>query len=53
MTVDNAKDFLDWSAHFTTKRKSGLALRCQMAWLKRRFAGFLKAQADPKFLRAR
>jgi hypothetical protein len=53
MTVDNAKDFLDWSAHFTTKRKSGLALRWQMPWLKRRFAEFLKAQADPKYLRAR
>jgi hypothetical protein len=53
MTVDNAKDFLDWSAHFTIKRKSGLALRCQMTWLKRRFAGFLKAQADARFLRAR
>lgn len=53
MTIDNAKDYLDWSAHFTTKRKTGLALRCQMPWLKRRFAEFLKTQADPKFLHAR
>ncbi|MGA7455055.1 MAG: hypothetical protein WBW73_28685 [Rhodoplanes sp.] len=50
MTVDNAKDFLDWSTHFTTKRKASLALRLQMPWLKRGFAEFLKEQADLKFL---
>ncbi len=53
MTVDNAKAYLDWSTHFTTKRKAGFALRWQMPWLKRGFAEFLKAQADPRFLRAR
>jgi len=53
MTADNAKAFLDWSTHFTTKRKTGLTLRWQMPWLKRRFAEFLKAQADLKFSRAR
>jgi hypothetical protein len=52
LTVDNAKAYLDWSALFTGKRKTGLALRCQMPWLKYRFAEFLQAQANPKFLRA-
>jgi len=28
-------------------------LRCQMPWLKHRFAAFLQAHADPKFLRPR
>jgi hypothetical protein len=51
MTVDNAKAFLDWSTLFTTKRKAGLFLRCQMAWLKRRFAAFLKDHSHTKFLR--
>ena len=53
MTVDNAKAFLDWSTYFTTKRKAGLLLRCQMAWLKRRFAAFLKDHSETKFLRTR
>jgi hypothetical protein len=53
MTADNAKEYLDWSTLFTTKRKTGLALRWQMSSLKRRFAAFLQAQADPKFLRVR
>lgn len=53
MTVDNAKAFLDWSSYLTTKRKAGLLLRCQMPWLKRRFAAFLQEHADPKFLRSR
>lgn len=51
MTVDNAKAFLNWSTYLTTKRKAGLLLRCQMPWLKRRFAAFLQEHADPKFLR--
>jgi hypothetical protein len=53
MTVENAKTFLDWSTYFTTKRKASLLLRCQMPWLKRRFAAFLQEHADPKFLRVR
>jgi hypothetical protein len=53
LTADNAKAYLDWSALFTGKRKTGFLLRCQMPWLKHRFAGFLQAQADPKFLHAR
>jgi hypothetical protein len=52
LTVDNAKDYLDWSELFTSKRKGSLALRCQMPWLKRRFATFLQTHADPKFLHA-
>jgi hypothetical protein len=52
LTVDNAKEYLDWSMLFTGKRKGSFALRCQMPWLKRRFAAFLQAQADPKFLHA-
>jgi hypothetical protein len=51
LTVDNAKDYLNWSAFFTSKRKGSFALRCQMPWLKHRFAAFLQAHADPKFLR--
>lgn len=53
LTVDHAKDFLDWSTLFTSKRKTGLLLRWQMPWLKRRFAEFLQTQSDPKFLRTR
>lgn len=53
LTVDNAKDFLDWSSLLTTKRKSGLLLRWQMPWLKRRFAAFLKEHSETKFLRTR
>jgi hypothetical protein len=53
LTVEDAKEFLDWSTLFTTKRKTGVLLRWQMPWLKRRFAEFLQAQADPRFLRAR
>jgi hypothetical protein len=52
LTVDNAKEYLDWSMLFTGKRKGSFALRCQMPWLKRRFAAFLQAHADPKFLHA-
>jgi len=52
LTVDNAKAYLDWSTLFTGKRKASFALRWQMPWLKRRFADFIQAQADPKFLRA-
>ncbi|MEZ5785458.1 MAG: hypothetical protein R3D62_02990 [Xanthobacteraceae bacterium] len=52
MTLDNAKEFLDWSSYLTTKRKAGLLLRCQMPWLKHRFAAFLQEHADPKFLRS-
>ncbi|MEZ5890844.1 MAG: hypothetical protein R3D52_11800 [Xanthobacteraceae bacterium] len=52
LTVDNAKDYLDWSTRLTGKRKGGFALRCQMPWLKRRFAAFLQAHANPKFLHA-
>jgi hypothetical protein len=53
LTVDNAKEYLDWSTLLTGKRKGGFALRCQMPWLKHRFAAFLQEEADPKFLRAR
>jgi hypothetical protein len=53
MTIENAKAFLDWSTYVTTKRKASLLLRCQMPWLKRRFAAFLREHADPKYLRAR
>ncbi len=52
MTVDNAKEFLDWSGYLTTKHKASVLLRCQMPWLKRRFAVFLQQHADPKFLRS-
>jgi hypothetical protein len=53
LTVENVKPFLDWSTLFTTKRKTSPLFRCQMYWLKRRFAAFLVAQADPRFLRVR
>lgn len=52
MTVANAKGFLDWSGYLTTKRKMSVLLRCQMPWLKRRFAAFLQEHADPRFLRS-
>lgn len=52
MTVDNAKEFLDWSGYLTTKHKASLLLRCQMFWLKRRFAAFVEEHANPKFLRS-
>ncbi|NVO17204.1 MAG: hypothetical protein HXX10_24525 [Rhodoplanes sp.] len=51
LTIENAKTALDFSTMFTMKRKAGMALRWQMPWLKRRFAAFLQAQADPRFLR--
>ena len=53
LTLTNAKPFLDWSTLFTTRRKASLLMRCQMPWLKRRFAAFLAAEGDPKFLRMR
>jgi hypothetical protein len=53
LTVKNVKPFLDWSTLFTTKRKASLLFPGQMYWLRRRFAAFLAAQADPKFLRMR
>lgn len=53
MTVENAKDFLDWSGYLTTKHKTSVLLRCQMPWLKRRFAAFLQEHSDPRFLRSR
>lgn len=52
MKVDNAKAFLDWSGYLTTKHKASVLLRCQMPWLKRRFATFLQEHVDPQFLRS-
>jgi hypothetical protein len=52
VTRDNVLSFLDRSSQFTTRRKSGLRLGLEMPWLKRRFAAFLKEQANPAFLRA-
>jgi hypothetical protein len=52
LTADGAKDFFDWSTLFSAKRKSGFLLRWQMPSLTRKFAEFLVAQADPRFLRA-
>ena len=51
LTAGGAKDFFDWSALFSTKRKTSFLLRWQMPWLRRRFAAFLAAQANPGFLR--
>jgi hypothetical protein len=51
VTRDNVLNFLDRSSQFTTRRKSGLRLSLEMPWLKRRFAAFLKEQANPAFLR--
>jgi hypothetical protein len=52
LTVEDAKEFLDWSALFSSKRKTGLLLRFQMPRLKHRFAKYLLGQSDPKFLRS-
>jgi hypothetical protein len=52
LTAGGAKDFFDWSTLFSSKRKTGFLLRWQMPWFKRKFAAFLVAQADPRFLRA-
>jgi hypothetical protein len=51
LTAGGAKDFFDWSTLFSTKRKTSFLLRWQMPWLRRRFAAFLTAQANPSFLR--
>jgi hypothetical protein len=53
LTVPDAKEFFDWSTLFGSKRKSGFFLRWQMPWLTHRFAKFLIAHADPRFLCAR
>lgn len=51
MTHDNVLSFLNHSGQFTTRHKSGLRLCLEMPWLKRRFAAFLRSQANPAFLR--
>ena len=51
LTAESAKDFFDWSTLFSTKRKTSFLLRWQMPWLRRSFATFLAAQANPSFLR--
>jgi hypothetical protein len=51
LTVNNVEDFREWSELFASRCKNSILLRCQMPWLKRRFAEFLRAEANPKFLR--
>lgn len=53
LTVDNAKAYLDPSTLFMRKSKTSMTLRWQMPRLKRSFAAFLRAQADPRFLQVR
>jgi hypothetical protein len=53
LTVDNAEEFHKWSELFASRCKNSLSLRWQMLSFVRRFAEFLRAQANPKFLRLR
>jgi hypothetical protein len=50
LTVDNAKAYFDPSTLITKKKKKSLTLLLEMPRLKRRFADFLVAQEDPKYL---
>jgi hypothetical protein len=53
LTIDDAEEFHKWSELFASRRKDSLLLRWQMPLFMRRFAQFLRAQANPKFLRPR
>jgi hypothetical protein len=53
LTVDNAEGFWKWSELFASRRKNSLLLWWQTPQFIRRFAEFLRAQANPKFLRSR
>ncbi|MDC7788953.1 hypothetical protein PQJ75_28385 [Rhodoplanes sp. TEM] len=51
LTLDDAKPLLDWSGVFKARSKTGLRLRLEMPWQKRRFAAFLQRSACRAFLR--
>jgi hypothetical protein len=51
LTPENAKPLLDQSAQFKRQRKTGVLFGLRMPGMKRRFAAFLEAQANPALLR--
>jgi hypothetical protein len=53
LTVNDAEEFHKWSELFACRRKNSLLLRWQMPLFMRRFGEFLRAQANPEFLRSR
>ena len=52
LTVDNAKAYFDPSTLVKQTTKTAATLLMKLPRLKRRFADFLKDQADEKYLRS-
>lgn len=50
VSIANAKGYFDPSTVIRTKRKNGYTLLFELPRIKKRFARFLRAQSDPRFL---
>lgn len=51
VSVANAQGYFDPSTVIRSKRKTGFTLLFELPRIKKRFARFLRAQSDPRFLR--